>query len=249
VPVAAERRDAVRHCLAVAVATLTADATTKLVAVALLDGRTVPVGGALWLTTVYNDTFARGMDVAGWAGLGAALLAVAVLALVWRACAPLARVDRSAPVALGLVVGAAFGNALDFAHTGRGAVDFLSVPTVEGALVFNVADVAAYLGLVLLGRTVLLLVAAIRRERAEEAPAAVAVRRRRLDVPVEVSVAVPLFVEADARAPLAVSVTARARRRVADHVVGDALDTGYASPRRMHDTTRSANRSTSSSVV
>jgi len=242
-----------RRCLAVAAATLAVDATTKLAAVTLLDGGTVPIGRVLRLTTVYNDTFARGMDVAGWAGLGAALLAVGVMALVWRACAPLARIDRSAPAALGLVVGAAFGNALDFAHTGRGAVDFLSLPTTEGAIVFNVADVAAYVGLALLGRTALLLVGAIRRERAA-ATRAVAARPRRLDVPVEISVAVPLFVEADALAPLAASVPARARPRTVDYVgdVGDVADDladGYASPRRMHDTMRSANRSTSSSVV
>ena len=242
----AERRHAASRCLIVAAATLAVDAATKLAAVALLDGRTVPFVGALHLTTFYNDTFARGLDVGRWAGPGALLLALVVAALVWRACEPLARVDRSAPVALGLVVGAALGNALDFAHTGRGAVDFVSIATADGALVFNVADVAAYVGLALLARTALLLTVAIRRERAAAAVVG-ATRPRRLDVPVEVSVAVPLFVEADARAPRAARVPARATDRGRAPAADDVAV--YASPRRMHDTTRSANRSTSSSVV
>jgi lipoprotein signal peptidase len=247
--VAAEQRRAVRRCLAVAAATLGADAAAKLAAVALLDGRTVPVADALHLTVVYNDSFARGLDVGRWAGPGAALLALVVAGLAWRACEPLAREDRAAPAALGLVLGAALGNALDFARTGRGAVDFVSVATAEGALVFNLADVAAYVGLALLARTAVLLIGAIRRERTTAPTAAAAARPRRLDVAMEISVPVPLFVEADAHAPLAASVPARAaaRARPVDRVVADYDD--YASPRRMYDTTRSANSSTSSSVV
>ena len=102
-------------------------------------------------------------------------------------------------------------------------------------------------------QTAVRLVRAIRQKRlAEPEPAtavassARALRAARLEVPVEMSVAVPLFVDADVRAPRA----AHAAR------LGDAVDDGladvevrYASPRRMHDTLRSANRSTSWSVV
>ena len=254
-PPAAERRAALRRALGVAGLTLAVDAATKLAAVALLDGGpAMAVAGSLHLVTVYNDTFARGMNVGAWAGVGAALLAVGVLLLGWRACAPLARVDARAPLALGLVAGAALGNAVDFTHTGRGAIDFLALSTDDGTIVFNLADVAAYVGVALLARTALRLARAIRRERAAEREpvAAVAVaqararRAARLEVPVEMSVAVPLFVDADVRAPRAAHAA-----RLGDSVAEGLADVEvrYASPRRMHDTMRSANRSTSSSVV
>lgn len=255
-PPVEERRATLRYALGVAGLTVAVDAATKLLAVALLDGGpAVAVVGSLHLVTVYNDTFARGMDIGSWAGFGAALLAVGVMLLGWRVCAPLARIDARAPLALGLVAGAALGNAIDFTHTGRGAIDFLAVSTDGGTVVFNLADVAAYLGVALLARTAVRLARAIRRERlAEREPTAAvalaaearALRAARLEVPVEMSVAVPLFVDADVRAPRAAHA-ARLGDAVADGL--DDVEVRYASPRRMHDTMRSANRSTSSSVV
>jgi lipoprotein signal peptidase len=184
------------RCATVAAGVLAIDLVSKLAAVTLLAGRDVPLAGGAWLTTYYNDTFARGLVLGQWTTAATLALAVLVLALTWRACAPLARHDLLAPVALGLLAGATVGNALDFVRTGRGAVDFLAVPTAEGAIIFNLADVAAYVGVVLLARTAVVLARAVVAERRAPArtlvhvtPAATRQAAR------EVAVRVPLYVE------------------------------------------------------
>lgn len=193
------------RCAAVAAGVVVVDLASKVAAVALLDGRVVPLAGGVTLTTVYNDTFARGMALGPLTTPATLALTLFVLALAWRVCAALARHDAMAPTALGLMAGAAIGNAADFVRTGIGAVDFIAVPTAEGAIVFNLADVAAYLGVVLLVRTLVVLARAVVRERrvpvATHAQLHAEAPRTVRRVVQEVAVAVPLFVEQDGIAP------------------------------------------------
>ena len=141
------------------------DAATKALAATHLADRDVAIAGPLSLSLIYNDTFGRGLDLGALTAPATFALTLAFVAIAAVVCAALARVDDRAPRALGLVCGAAIANAADFAHTGRGAVDFLAVATRDGALVFNVADVAAYTGVLLLAATTLSLCRAIAAER------------------------------------------------------------------------------------
>ncbi len=175
------------RCVLVASAVALVDQASKLTAAMRLDAADVQLTGGTFLTLVHNDSFARGMALGGATLPATLLLAVTMLLLVSAACAPLARVDRMAPLGLGLVAGATIGNAMDFLHTGRGAVDFIGVSTTHGALVFNLADVAAYAGVALLARSVWRIVRHLRDDRTvqvgDPAPA------------VEVARPLPLFVE------------------------------------------------------
>lgn len=178
------------RCVAVALTVAMADQASKLLAAARLDGVDVPLAGDAFLTLVHNDTFARGMALGGATLPATLLLSVALLLLVARACTPLAQVDRAAPLGLGLVAGATIGNAVDFLHTGRGAVDFIGVHTAEGALVFNLADVAAYAGVALLAHSTWRISRHIRAERA-----LTSVERVVATTAPEVVQPLPLFVE------------------------------------------------------
>jgi len=90
----------------------------------------------------------------------------------------LSRVDTRAPAALGLVAGGAIGNLVSLLLSPAGVVDFIAIQRADGAgIVLNVADVAAYAGVVMLMRTTALVIAAIRRNR--ESTAAVALGEQR----------------------------------------------------------------------
>jgi lipoprotein signal peptidase len=168
------------RCVAVALTVAMADQASKLLAAARLDGVDVPLAGDAFLTLVHNDTFARGMALGGATLPATLLLSVALLLLVARACTPLAQVDRAAPLGLGLVAGATIGN----------AVDFIGVHTAEGALVFNLADVAAYAGVALLAHSTWRISRHIRAERA-----LTSVERVVATTAPEVVQPLPLFVE------------------------------------------------------
>lgn len=157
------------RCATLALAVLAVDIGSKVVATAALGSARLPLGGGTFLGVVYNDSFARGAALGPLTLPATLILAALVLYTIGRICAPLAAVDPAAPRALGLVAGAAAANALDFVRTGQGVVDFIGVPTAQGAIVFNLADVAAYAGVALLARTTWRLALAVRRER-EVAP-------------------------------------------------------------------------------
>ena len=70
----------------------------------------------------------------------------------------------AAPRALGLIVGGAIGNFASLVITPPGVVDFISVSIgAHSELIFNVADLAAYIGLAMMLRTGFLIVAEMRR--------------------------------------------------------------------------------------
>lgn len=157
---------ALARCATVALAVIVVDIGTKIAATTVLGDRIIPAGGATFLGVVYNDAFARGGGTIGSLAVPATLLLAAILLFViGRVCAPLAAVDRGASWGLGLVAGATAANALDFVRTGRGVVDFLGVRTAGGSVVFNLADVAAYLGVVILARTAWLVARAALEEQ------------------------------------------------------------------------------------
>ena len=74
----------------------------------------------------------------------------------------LARVDRRSTAALALVAGGGLGNLVSLAASARGVEDFLAWRHAGGAVVVNVADVAMFAGLALLGRTLWALAQAVR---------------------------------------------------------------------------------------
>ncbi len=157
---------ALGRCATVALAVLVVDIGSKIVATSLLGDRVIQTSGSTFLGIVYNDGFARGGVVPGSLVVPATLLLAAILLFViGRVCAPLAALDIAAPRGLGFVAGAAAANALDFVRTGRGVVDFMGFHTGSGTIVFNLADVAAYIGVVILARTAWLVARAALQEQ------------------------------------------------------------------------------------
>lgn len=132
------------------------DVVTKKVAVALWSGQTQSLIGPLVDIRVVHNTlgaFSTSLGTYTWqinvaATPAAVLLAVAV-------CSQLARVDAGAPAGLGLVAGAGLGNLASLLDPVGGVPDFLALNDGRGgALVLNVADVAAYLGIACCARLV-----------------------------------------------------------------------------------------------
>jgi signal peptidase II len=124
----------------------------------------VKVGGPFYLTMVWNEGVSFGLlraqhDVVRWA-LVAFSLIVAVVLAGWAR-----RVNRPfMALGLGLVIGGAIGNAIDRARFGA-VVDFVDVSRLMFPWVFNVADSAITVGVILL------LLDSLRRERPAEPPA------------------------------------------------------------------------------
>lgn len=125
------------------------DLVTKWLAVTLWSGERYPlIRGAIGIEVVHNPLGAfstslgpltREINVA--ATLIAVLLAMAV-------CSRLARIDGAAPASLGLIAGAGVGNLMSLIGSTRGVPDFLALNDGRGgALVLNLADVAAYIGI------------------------------------------------------------------------------------------------------
>lgn len=114
--------------------------------------------GPLRLTMVWNRGVSFGLfradqDLTRWALTGFSLV-VAIILAVWARKAD----RRMMAVALGLVIGGAIGNAID--RTRFGAVaDFIDASQLYFPWVFNVADSAITVGVVLL------LLDSLRRER------------------------------------------------------------------------------------
>ncbi len=112
------------------------------------DGRVVPVFGPLQFALVRNQGVSfglfQGSDVGRWL-LSAFSLAVSIGLAVWAL-----RLDkRLTGVAVGLVMGGALGNMIDRVRLGS-VVDFVDVHRLYFPWVFNVADSAITVGVILL---------------------------------------------------------------------------------------------------
>ncbi len=129
------------------------DQITKHLILGLLGtqaGSSVPVGGPLNFTLVWNQGVSFGLfqaehDLVRWS-LVAFSLIVAVLLVAWARTA-----DRlTMGIGLGLVIGGAIGNAIDRIRFGA-VVDFLDFQRLGFfPWVFNVADAAITIGVVFL---------------------------------------------------------------------------------------------------
>lgn len=109
---------------------------------------------ALRLTVILNDRSAFGVSLGAYTWHVNLVLTAVALLLCLSLCRALAVIDRWAPVMLGLITGAATGNLVSLITSPQGVPDFIAVPTGHGhELVFNLADVAAMLGVVLVIRT------------------------------------------------------------------------------------------------
>ena len=150
----APRKSRIFWSLAVTVVAL--DVVTKYVAVRALAPVYTPrdvVGDWVRLTLVYNKCAAFGLCIgptwsSRWVFLGLTLVALAILARLYRA-------TRSGDVlrtaALGLVCGGAVGNLIDRVRHGAGVVDFVDLGVGDWRWpTFNVADVAVSVGAFLL---------------------------------------------------------------------------------------------------
>ena len=157
---------------AVALLVVLGDLVTKELAVWLLaDGGASlgalgrALGERVRFTLLANTQGAFGMSLGPhtWnVNVGLTLAAIALMAPV---CRDLARVDASAPRSLGLIAGAAGGNLVSLLTPPHGVPDFIAVERGGGhELVFNVADVAAYVGIVLMARVALAILRHLRED-------------------------------------------------------------------------------------
>jgi hypothetical protein len=134
---------------------------------------------------VYNRGSAFGISLGAYTLQLNVLATLCALGLATLAVRALSAVDRLAPIALGLIAGAAIGNLTSLLVPPAGVADFLSVRvSASSRLILNLADIAAYLGLALTMRSAVLLSRAIGAQR-DVRPRAVP----------EIEIAIPLAVE------------------------------------------------------
>jgi signal peptidase II len=95
--------------------------------------------------------------------------AITVL-LVAGVVVPLARLDRRAGMAMGVVAGGAMGNLASLIGEPRGVPDFLALRVSDAFVVFNVADIGLWMGSLLLVPITLRLLQLAREERAARLP-------------------------------------------------------------------------------
>ncbi len=176
------RQNCVARFAVAAVWTAAADLITKQIALATLQDHGVRVADGIRLTLVHNNASAFGVRLGPLTWHINVVLTLAALVLAGVVCRHLATIDRRAPLMLGLIAGAAIGNLASMIFTPMGVVDFISIGTSTGPrLIFNIADVAAYLGVALSIPTLLTISRGIREQRERHPP--------------EINVAIPLMVE------------------------------------------------------
>ncbi len=140
------------------------DWLTKAVAARTVAGDPVVLGESLRFAVVHNDGAVLGWSAGAWTWELNLVLTLAAILLMVPVTRDLARIDKAAPRALGLIVGGALGNLASLLLPPPGVVDFISIGVgARSEIVVNVADVAAYAGLAMIARTGFLIVAEIRR--------------------------------------------------------------------------------------
>jgi lipoprotein signal peptidase len=141
------------------------DYVTKEAAARFLAVDPVSVGTRIHFAVVHNSRAAFGFSLGQYTWQLNLALTLAAIALVIPVSRDLARIDRSAPKALGLIMGGALGNLTSLVLSPRGVVDFIALDVWGNSeIVLNVADVAAYVGLAMVLRTGLLIVNALRTQ-------------------------------------------------------------------------------------
>ena len=151
--------------LAIAAGAGLLDWATKTLAVSFLTNNTQVLTDRLALMLVFNTAGAGGMSWGPHTWLiNVSVTAIAVM-MITLVVAPLAKVDRRASLAQGLVAGGATGNLVSMLAGVDGVADFLAVRFTESAFVANIADLALWTGALLLIPVVGSLLMAIRAER------------------------------------------------------------------------------------
>jgi signal peptidase II len=157
-----------RTFIVCAVVVVVVDLVSKALAARYLDNARVIslLTGAVRLVLVHNDQSALGISIGPYTWeINCALTLVALL-LTGVLCRPLAVIDHWSPVMLGLIAGAAAGNLYSLVASPRGVIDFVAFSPVNGhEVIFNLADVAAVLGLFLTVRAALTVIRVIIAER------------------------------------------------------------------------------------
>jgi len=157
------RRGPLDRLAAIASLAFIADFATKQWALRALGGGDMPLGAGWHLTVINNTHLAGGLESGGFDLPLTALLTTVVAVLVLRVCRQLEAIDASAPVALGMLVGAGAANLADALLPPRGVVDFIAFTASRGSTTsFNIDDVILAIGLALCLRTVWRLALTIR---------------------------------------------------------------------------------------
>ena len=144
------------------------DLMTKQVALLWVGTLEPRVSAAVRFGVVHNDKAAFGLSLGDYTWELSLALTLTALVLIVPITRDLSRIDERAPTALGLVGGGAIGNLVSLLLSPAGVVDFIAIQRADGAgIVLNVADVAAYAGVVMLMRTTAMVITAIRRKRTE----------------------------------------------------------------------------------
>lgn len=189
-----------------AVAVVLCDLVTKEFAFLLFPGESALSGinmPGLGLLPLLNEGAAGGVHL----GQHTRLINIASMAVVAALCVLASRqlslVHQPAPVALGLITGAALGNTLSLLIR-PGVIDFISLSAGTGALVFNVADIAVFVGVAALFPVALALAARImsgrrRAMRARERVVVPQIRRGLVDREVPIAIASEIAIEPEVR--------------------------------------------------
>ena len=160
------RQNAVARFATVAVWTAAVDLITKQIALAALSDQGVRVSEGIRLTLAHNNASAFGIWLGPLTWHINVVLTLTALVLASVVCRHLTAIDRRAPLMLGLIAGAAVGNLSSMILSPIGVVDFIAVGANSGQrLVFNIADVAAYLGVAMSIRTVFTISRGIQQRR------------------------------------------------------------------------------------
>lgn len=149
---------------------LAADLTSKHWAIGALPDRFIGLADGVALFLVYNTGALGGVSLGPYTWLLNVVGTTATILLVAGVVVPLARYDRRAPLAMGLVAGGALGNLSSLLGESRGVPDFLAVRLSEAWVVFNLADVGLWLGAAMLLPVTVGLVRLLRREGPNAAP-------------------------------------------------------------------------------
>lgn len=125
------------------------DLVTKWLAVALWSGEQQPLfGRMLGIEVVHNPLGAFSTSLGPLTREINIVATVMAVLLSMAVSSRLARLDRGAPESLGLIAGAGIGNLASMVGSVSGVPDFLALSDGHGtSLVLNVADVAAYIGI------------------------------------------------------------------------------------------------------
>jgi lipoprotein signal peptidase len=141
------------------------DLGSKAVAKRFLEHEPATFTSTLQLAVVHNSAGAFGWSAGIYTWQLNLALTLAAIVFMIPVTRDLARVDGSAPRALGLIVGGALGNLASLVTSPAGVIDFIALNFESWGIALNVADVAAYVGLAMIVRTGALITLAIARDR------------------------------------------------------------------------------------